>query len=460
MQKILLSIFLLAIFLQSSVADDQPSLVIELLRHGARAPSQEIDPTWKEHDELTEVGIRQHFILGKIVAERYSHLLNEYDTHSFYVRSTNYNRTLMSVLSQLSGIFYEKGKDLPEEASTDQMMPPFADEDLLQRIADELKETKTALPNKHQPIPVHSVDLPTDDLLYSGPGNCANSSLWFKQNTNNEDTQKIYETLETTTKYLKEQGYDLPQLSDYFVLADTVIANRFANKPLAKGVTYDDQYYKDIVFSYNWFTNYVYGGTGLQLRAFSYTLTKQILQWLNDKANDNTPLNFILLSAHDTTLLRLLGLYDIVTPDCLAKNQESRKKEEPEPFPECIYPSYASQIFLEFYNPEGVEPYVKFIYNSNEIDICKNKQGKCTLKEFETLTKSLVNLTEEEYYQICLLPERSGEVIKIILITIVITLLILLGLYAAYVLLKKRQLREQNEYIRVNKEASAETNQI
>jgi len=452
----LLCAFFLAAFIQFTTAQDKPSLVIELLRHGARSPSQALDPTWQDHDELTPVGMRQHYILGSIIKERYAHLLNEYNTETLYVRSTNYNRTLMSALSQLYGIFKEKGADLPDGFPTDQMFPPFANEDVLNKVQQQLKDVKSALPSKLQLIPIHSVDLASDALLYNGPSNCPNSSVWFKQNTNNDQTQKIFETLATTTTYLKGQGYELNQLFDYFVLGDTVIANHFANKPLAKGVTYNDQYYKDIVFAFQWFTNYVYGGVDLQLRAFSYTLVNQINDWFNLKANGTTPLNFIMLGAHDTTLLRLLGLFGITHPDCLAANQEAMKQEKPLPFPQCGYPTYASQIFLELYNPEGVEPYVKFIYNSVEIDVCNKKGEKCTLKEFQDLANSLVNLTPEEYSQVCTLPNGNGNggVWKIVLVTIGIALVILAGLFISYVLLKKKQLQEQNEYMRINKEAS------
>ena len=54
-------------------------------------------------------GTRQHYQLGRLIKQRYTveHQLlsSNYTRDEVYVRSTDYDRTLMSVLSQLSGLF-------------------------------------------------------------------------------------------------------------------------------------------------------------------------------------------------------------------------------------------------------------------------------------------------------------------------------------------------------------------
>ena len=54
-------------------------------------------------------GTRQHYHLGRLIKQRYTveHQLlsSNYTRDEVYIRSTDFDRTLMSVLSQLSGLF-------------------------------------------------------------------------------------------------------------------------------------------------------------------------------------------------------------------------------------------------------------------------------------------------------------------------------------------------------------------
>ncbi len=444
MKNLCLYLVLAVICIHGATADDVPSMVIEMFRHGARSPSlSTVDPTWLDHDELTEVGQRQHYILGKVLAETYPHLLAEYDASKLYVRSTNFNRTIMSALSQLSGIFEGKGPILTDAEVTgmDGILPPFSDSALIQKQVDKLTDTKAALPFQLQAIPIHSVDINNDVLLYGGGPNCPNATIWYKQRPNDDNAQTIYSSLEKTTKYLNKLGFNINQLYDYFPLGDALIADHMENKILHKDLVYGSDYYNDIVFGHQWFVNYVYGGSDYELQALSYPLVNQLLDWFSGKANGTNPLNFIMLACHDTTLLKLLGLFDITGPSCLAANRNSQANGEKElPFPNCLYPTYASQILMEFYNPDGVEPYIKFIYNSKTVNLCGDS-GTCTLTQFKKLALDAVNLTPDQYTQMCSAPDtnpNTGEIWKIILITTVILIVISLGLFAAYVCIKKR----------------------
>jgi hypothetical protein len=444
MKNLFLYLVLAVICIHAATADDVPSMVIELFRHGARSPSLNIvDPSWLDHDELTEVGQRQHYILGKALAQQYPHLLGEYDASKLYVRSTNFNRTLMSALSQLSGIFEGKGPVLTDAEVTgmDGILPPFSDKTLIQKQVDKLTDIKAALPFQVQAIPIHSVDISNDALLYGGGPACPNATFWYKQRPNDDNAQNVYASLDSTTKHLNKLGFNINQLYDYFPLGDALIADHMENKTLHKDLVYNTSYYNDIVFGHQWFVNYVYGGSDYELQALSYALVNQILDWFSTKANNTNPLNFIMLASHDTTLLRLLGLFDITGPTCLAANRNSQANGEKKlPFPNCLYPTYASQILLEFYNPDGVEPYIKFIYNSQTVNLCGD-QPTCTLSQFQKLALAAVNLTPDQLTQVCSAPDttpNTGEILKIILVTTAILLVVSLGLFAAYVCIKKR----------------------
>jgi len=67
-QKLLL-IFCLAIV----VSADELKMVLEVFRHGARtavANYWDYNKYW-DHGELTPVGMRQHYLLGKILRKKY-----------------------------------------------------------------------------------------------------------------------------------------------------------------------------------------------------------------------------------------------------------------------------------------------------------------------------------------------------------------------------------------------------
>ena len=108
-------------------------LVTEIIRHGARAPADisSIFPWAKQFEigELTPVGKRQHYILGKEVQARYKALFEEepfFNKH-FFVRSTPFNRTIESAYSHMQGILEDRDMfTVPFKVSTDErMMPPM-----------------------------------------------------------------------------------------------------------------------------------------------------------------------------------------------------------------------------------------------------------------------------------------------------------------------------------------------
>ena len=81
------------------------------MRHGARAPieDRDIDEFTVGEGLLTPEGMRQRYLLGRYIKNRYTEtfklLSEEYDPKEIYMQSTNVNRTIQSGYSELMGLY-------------------------------------------------------------------------------------------------------------------------------------------------------------------------------------------------------------------------------------------------------------------------------------------------------------------------------------------------------------------
>ena len=83
---------------------DKLLAVFEVTRHGARGGLHtdyfnESSPLWRP-GELTQVGKRQHYLMGVEVAKRYKDI----SLGDVYVRSTDVNRTIESAQAHMMGV--------------------------------------------------------------------------------------------------------------------------------------------------------------------------------------------------------------------------------------------------------------------------------------------------------------------------------------------------------------------
>src|SRR5690606_38198749 len=133
MRAQMIPLFLL--FISVAITNSQqPDLVVEVFRHGARAPlNNTYDPNnlWNgQYGELTGVGQRMHYILGMALRKDYPSLLNNYNPSTIYAQSTDVNRTIMSAYSQLYGIYNGTGPGLAPDYNASLAAPPYASDDV------------------------------------------------------------------------------------------------------------------------------------------------------------------------------------------------------------------------------------------------------------------------------------------------------------------------------------------
>ena len=354
-------ILLIHIYICSS-QNQSPALVIEICRHGARGPLYpEYDETWPEdqYNELTNVGMSEHFYLGKALAKRYPEILKPpYNPDTILIRSTNADRTIASAVSQLNGIYYEAGANITlyQESIAH---PPY---DFNVNILDNL--TNAALPSSIYPLPIHILMNEYQLNMTIQPLDCpsvdyqnniyVNQTLLFAEYLNYFDPimQEIanwYETINITNL----------QLVDFQHIGDTMICDYYANRTMPNfNWSVHSKIWNDTLFltySINFFQQLA---TRTQSEIYSVPLFTQIRSFMENVMNNSSQLQFVLLSGHDDTLLPMLTALNITTPACLFANYLKNITNDPL----CTYPIFASQMIFELWNDTN-EWYVNLYYN-------------------------------------------------------------------------------------------------
>ncbi|TNM94237.1 hypothetical protein fugu_002413 [Takifugu bimaculatus] len=199
-------------------ADKKLAYVTVLFRHGDRSPirAYPTDP-YQEKDwpqgfgQLSQKGMRQHYELGTFLRNRYKGFLNEsYERHEISVRSTDYDRTLMSAEANLAGLY-----------------PP--------------PSQQTFKPDlKWQPIPVHTVPLSEDRLLSFPIGECPRYKQLMEETEHTEEFVNITKKYEDTIEWVRNKtGQNDTDVKSVWSVYDTLFCESQHNLTLPDWVTPD-----------------------------------------------------------------------------------------------------------------------------------------------------------------------------------------------------------------------------
>ncbi|KAK7867403.1 hypothetical protein R5R35_003832 [Gryllus longicercus] len=339
------------------------ALVHAIFRHGARTPVDTYpnDPYinitfapvgW---GQLTNKGKMMQYQQGKFLRERYDALLGPlYSPRVIEARSTDKDRTKMSALLELAGLW-----------------PPQGD----QRWNPSLN---------WQPIPVHSVPVPEDHLLlgYSPcPGyyekrDAVLASDEVKSQLEALNATILYEVLTNIT------GLQIANPDDLQSLYSTLTAEQQFGLTLPE---WSLEYYPEkletitaLSFEYNAYTKElqkIKGGP----------LLKKIVEDAKEKINGTLERKFFMYAGHDSTIVNLLmslGVWDTQVPGygILTLVELHQEKENG---------NYGIKVFLR--NSTEEDPYAL------EIPGCGHY---CPFPKFEELTMETITLNWDELCQI------------------------------------------------------------
>lgn len=341
MYKKLFVISLMLLLSTPGFASDKLVFAVDIIRHGDRTPLHDITPyhQWQvAPGELTATGMAEEYHLGQQMRQLYvrqTHLLPmHYQSDALYVSSSDYNRTLISADAFLMGLYpLGTGPKLPNS-----MLP--------------------ALPRAYQPIPIHTEAMANDKLFFPLTDK-QRKRLEQKYVFNRADWQAKQQALQPYfAAWSKTTGLNIASLDDIITLGDTLYIRSLYHVALPSGISPKQS--QEILKDGQWALATLYGSPEMG-RAYSHNLKQAIDHYLQGATHADSPLKYVLFSAHDTTILAMLSDLGVATTEHIP---------------------YASDLNFQLWESDQHQYLVKISFNGTTLHIPACAGKVCTLSQF------------------------------------------------------------------------------
>ncbi|XP_055615483.1 testicular acid phosphatase homolog [Toxorhynchites rutilus septentrionalis] len=322
-----------------------------LFRHGNRTPtaSYPTDP-WKDISswpndwgQLTNVGKRTHLHLGRWMRERYHNLISDrYSPNDIYVQSTEYDRVLMSALSNLAGLYPPKGDDIWDKKID------------------------------WQPIPVHQIPKSLDNIIASTRP-CPKFDAELNKYMQGEVFQSYNKSLAPVYEYLSKNAN--MQIDSYLKLYDIYSTLDIEYESKGRLPEWTRKVYPEPLRNISATFFKLHTSTDALKRLKIGPLLKEMVNRFQQKINKTLQPNRSLwiYSGHDTSVVNLLnglGMFKTHNP----------------PFAACV--------MVELRSAADGKPFVSVYYRDSEAEpeamSIPNCGTRCPLEKFGELYKHLI----------------------------------------------------------------------
>jgi len=337
--------FFLLLLISNAFAQDKLIFALDLIRHGDRTPIHSVPAAtyqWPEGaGQLTTRGMAQEYQLGKKLRQYYiekQHFLPEiYKSELMYVRSTDYDRTLMSAQAFLMG-FYPAGNG----------------------------------PQGYQPIPIHTQPVDNDAIIPKQLVCDSCKEDLFKKYVYPQKAwqQKQTQLMPKFKQWGQAIGSEIHELRQLAKLGDTFYIYQQHHIPLPKDLSQQD--IAEIIHEGNWALAHLFTPQSIG-NNMGQGLLSLVTQYLQEGAKQQTPLKYVLLFGHDSSIMTLFSAM-------------SAPLEEP--------PPYASRVNFSLYEKSSGEHYVTVSYNDKSMAIPHCGKSECTLTTFSELAETAKSLAQ------------------------------------------------------------------
>ncbi|XP_033021812.1 prostatic acid phosphatase-like [Lacerta agilis] len=333
--------------------------VVLVYRHGDRNPvstfpTNEVkEDAWPQgYGQLTTNGMRRQYELGQFIKERYKGFLSDdYKRNEIYVRSTDYDRTIMSAQANLAGLFPPQGSQI----------------------------WNTDIP--WQPVPVHTVPRSSEKLLYYPVrAECQKFGKLLKETFGSEAVGgQVNGQMEFLGKLAADLGYDVMKLLDFnshtlWNAYDTLLVQQMNNQPVPPWAT--DEVMGTLKNLLAFALNAMFGVHKREekSRVQGGLLVKDILDKMTEATQATDGRKMLMYSAHDITLAALQVALDVFKPHL---------------------PPYAACHFFELYKEDDGEFAIEMYYQTStdappEQLILPGCEAACPLQKFKELVSPVL----------------------------------------------------------------------
>ena len=369
----ILSLLLFTSFSQIQREGDDPNKKLVFLlthfRHGARAPQKYYNQTlhldyilekWDNPGELTPMGQRMHYALGLQNRERYitekKFLKETFDPHEILIYSTRFNRTILSVASQLQGLYpLGTGGELNDEQK-EEAIPQVNLSDNVKKELDKLNNY--SLPGKMALAPIRMInDNERKIIIYDIP-----ECLWKRDEMREINLKNSPELQELITNFSLKYNQTLDEMYEanntydiHFVdnFCDAFIAGTTEKKPMEKiNEKFNESEQKEILdtcfefMKFN-FREWIAGDSERILPTLEVSkLMREFIHYMKERIDadiknidisqyleDYSKPKMLMISAHDSTI----SMWELFFIKVFKNNDEN----------EYIFPKFATQLAFE-----------------------------------------------------------------------------------------------------------------
>ncbi|XP_068092366.1 prostatic acid phosphatase [Hyperolius riggenbachi] len=387
-----------------TAAEKKLKCVIAVFRHGDRSPiatypnDKYKEDSWPDgFGQLTELGIQQHYELGRFMRNRYSGLLNEtYKRHEFYVRSTDVDRTLMSAQANIGGLFQNTDNQYLHHNITWQL------------------------------IPIHTMPQVEDYMLYMPRENCPRYNQLQNETYASKEFQQLISPYKDYLKSLQNiTGYTAEKLNEPFTwwtIYDALLIEGIHNYTLPDWATQNVLEKLLRLSEISLASLYGIDNQQEKSRLMAGVLVKSILENITQATTNSSSLKLIMYSAHDTTVAALQT----------ALNVSNGK-----------IPPYASCHFFELYQDENGNYFIEMYYRNNSavnpypmtLPGCSQS---CALEKFsDLLSSAAVQDRDKECGNVVSGDKCKGGIFSLTVAVVLLTIVVL-GLIALFGCTRKR----------------------
>lgn len=338
--KRLFIVALIAITPLQAKEQDKLIFALDVVRHGDRTPIRNLP--YQSYDwpqglgQLTAKGMQQEFALGQKLRKRYvetHHLLpTQYSAKAIYVRSTDYDRTLMSAQSFLQGLY-------PLGTGPHHIDMP-------------------ALPSGFQPIPIHTMHADEKDALLVNTDTPQFKQLLEKHVFTRADWQAKNQALQGKyEKWSQATGLPIHSLNQLPSVADTLHVYKLYGVPLPKELS--SQEVDEILDAGKWSFTAKFKPKEMGEETGKKLLTT-IYRFIEQAQHQDAVLKYVLLVGHDSSILALFSALEIPL-------------DQP--------PGYASWVNFSLFERKDGKREIEIRFNDVPVKIKTCQRAACTMPE-------------------------------------------------------------------------------